>query len=124
MVNDCGLLINPKWPLIGASPDRLLSCECCGKGTLEIKCPYCHTRGESIPSAASSDKTFFLYTASDGSHHLDHSHAYYYQLQTQLFVSDFNQCDFVFARLLMERPVRSLNIFRKMKNFGVNVSLK
>ena len=92
-VDDCGLLINPKWPLIGASPDGLLSCECCGKETLQIKCPYCH-RYESIASAAFSDKTFCLHTASDGSLHLDHSHAYYYQVQTQLFVSGLNYCDF------------------------------
>ena len=92
-VDECGLLINPKWPTIRAYPDGLVSCECCGKGTLEIKCPYSN-RGESIASAAFNDKTFCLNTASDGSLHLDHSHAYYYQVQTQLFVSDVNYCDY------------------------------
>ena len=32
-----GLVINPPWPFIGASPDDFLSCTCCGGGTLEIK---------------------------------------------------------------------------------------
>ena len=92
-VHDSGLLINPNWPFIGASPDGIVSCACCGKGTLEIKCPYCH-RGDSIESAASEDSKFCLQAASDGTLHLIHSHAYYYQVQTQLFVSNLDYCDF------------------------------
>jgi len=36
---------------IGASPDSIVECLCHGKGTFEIKCPYCH-RGEDIVCAA------------------------------------------------------------------------
>ena len=39
-VLDSGLVINPQWPFIGASPDGLIDCSCCGRGVLEIKCPY------------------------------------------------------------------------------------
>ena len=78
---------------MGASPDGIISCTCCGKGTLEIKCPYCH-RGESVTDAAYEDHKFCLQLNSDGSLHLDHTHAYYYQVQTQLFVSDVEYCDF------------------------------
>ncbi len=53
-VHGSGLLINPHWPFIGASPDGIVCCTCCGKGTLEIKCPYCH-KGDSVQSAASKD---------------------------------------------------------------------
>ena len=28
-------------PYIGASPDAIVTCDCCGKGIVEIKCPYC-----------------------------------------------------------------------------------
>lgn len=35
-----GLVINPNCPYIGASPDGIINCDCCGKGCLEIKCPY------------------------------------------------------------------------------------
>ena len=28
------------YPFLGASPDGLVCCSCCGKGLLEIKCPY------------------------------------------------------------------------------------
>lgn len=87
-----GLLINHNWPFIGASPDGIIFCDCCGKGTLEIKCPYCH-KGESITSAV-SDSQFCLQTSSDGTLHLKHKHSYYYQVQTQLFVSDLEYCDF------------------------------
>ena len=31
-----GLVINPQWPFIGASPDGIINCTCCGKGVLEI----------------------------------------------------------------------------------------
>ena len=39
-VADSELHINENWPVLGASPDGLVFCECCGKGLFEIKCPY------------------------------------------------------------------------------------
>ena len=92
-VQDSGLVINPLWPSIEASPDGIISCTCCGRGTLEIKCPYCH-RGESVLIAASKDSKFCLQLNSDGLLRLDPSHTYYYQVQTQLFVSDVEYSDF------------------------------
>ena len=35
-----GLMLNNQWPFLGASPDGLISCKCCGQGVLEVKCPY------------------------------------------------------------------------------------
>ena len=64
-IRDSGLVINPLWPLIGPPPDGVISCTCCGQGTLEIKCPYCH-RGESVEFVASEDNKFCLKTTSDG----------------------------------------------------------
>ena len=40
-----------------------------------------------------SDTQFCLIQQGD-SLHLDHSHAYYYQIQAQLFVCDVQHCDF------------------------------
>ena len=34
-----GLHLNPSFPHLGATPDGLISCECCGEGLIEIKCP-------------------------------------------------------------------------------------
>lgn len=41
-VSGNGLFINPRWPHIGASPDSIVQCDCCGKRVLEVKCPYSH----------------------------------------------------------------------------------
>ena len=36
-----GLIVNPFYPHLGASPDELVNCDCCfGEGVLEIKCPF------------------------------------------------------------------------------------
>ena len=91
-VTDSGIVINPKWPFIGASPDGIVDCYCCGKGVLEIKCPYSH-RHESIEAAASNDPNFCLKKDEDLLY-LDHKHAYYYQVQTQMFVCNVEYCDF------------------------------
>ncbi|XP_077862804.1 uncharacterized protein LOC144344897, partial [Saccoglossus kowalevskii] len=40
-VKDSGLVIDPEFPHVGASPDGIICCDCCGSGVLEIKCPYC-----------------------------------------------------------------------------------
>ena len=32
-----GLIVNPAWPFLGASPDGSIKCTCCGMGVLEIK---------------------------------------------------------------------------------------
>ena len=39
-VQECGLIVDPKMPFLGASPDGLVSCKCCGKGVIETKCPF------------------------------------------------------------------------------------
>ena len=89
-VYNSGLLIDSKWTFIGASPDGIVCCELCN---LEIKCPYCH-RGESIASAASEGSRFCLQAASDRTLYLDHSHPYYNEVKTQLFISDLDHHDF------------------------------
>ena len=40
---DSGLFVSKDLPFIGASPDGIVQCSCCGHGigVLEIKCPYC-----------------------------------------------------------------------------------
>ena len=91
-VTDSGIVINPKWPFIGASLDGIVDCYCCGKGVLEIKYPYSH-RHESIEAAASNDPNFCLKKDEDLLY-LDHKHAYYYQVQTQMFVCNVDYCDF------------------------------
>ena len=83
----------PQWPLIGASPDEIISCQCHGTGIFELKCPYCR-HDDAIESAAIKDAKFYLQKQDNGSLLLDHGHVYYYQVQTQLRVCDVNFCDF------------------------------
>ena len=92
MVVDSGLVINPEWPHLGASPDGLVLCACCGKGVVEIKCPYCH-HDEDIETVTTNNSSCLVKSA-DGSLHLDQTHTYYYQVQTQIFVCRVDYCDF------------------------------
>ena len=36
----CGMFINKEFPWLHATPDFLSSCDCCGSGCGEVKCPY------------------------------------------------------------------------------------
>ena len=35
-----GLHVSVQYPHLGATPDGLVECECCGPGLIEIKCPF------------------------------------------------------------------------------------
>ncbi|XP_078274556.1 uncharacterized protein LOC144604216 [Rhinoraja longicauda] len=94
IVKDAGLIINPKYPHLGATPDGLVQCaeHCCGDerfGVCEIKCPFC--KDMSLMYAA-EDKQFCLQDV-NGELHLSNEHAYYYQVQ--IFVLERSFCDFV-----------------------------
>ena len=38
-ISSSGLVVNSNWPHFGASLDAIVTCTCCGKGVVEIKCP-------------------------------------------------------------------------------------
>ena len=40
-----GLFVDTSQPYIGATPDGTVTCTCCGKGLLEVKCPHCAKDG-------------------------------------------------------------------------------
>lgn len=52
---EAGLFVSTERPHTGASPDSIITCECCGKGTVEVKCPFCFKEG--IPD---HDKNFCM----------------------------------------------------------------
>ena len=87
-----GLHVNPSYPHLGATPDGVVSCECCGEGIIEIKCPYKHrdTHPKDI-----TDPCFYLKRNEDGELQLSHSHEYYHQIQGQLAVCEKEYCDFI-----------------------------
>ena len=46
-ITECVLVIDPLFPLLGATPDGLVTCAYCASGTWEIKCPFsCWKKGE------------------------------------------------------------------------------
>uniref|UniRef100_A0A1X7TJH5 PHD-type domain-containing protein n=1 Tax=Amphimedon queenslandica TaxID=400682 RepID=A0A1X7TJH5_AMPQE len=90
----CGFFVSTDYPFLGASPDGLVECSCCGKGVLEIKCPF-RCKESTIKSLVDSSTDFYLKRQSDGIFSLDHDHSYYYQCQLQMFVTDRQYCDFV-----------------------------
>ena len=92
---DCkqsGLVVNPKYPFLGASPDGYVVCSYHGKSLIEVKCPYrCHDK--SIEEVI-NDKDFCL-TVENGEYYLDQHHPYFYHVQCQLNVCEIDTCYFV-----------------------------
>ena len=40
IVKPCGFFVDKSESYLGASPDGLVSCDCCVEGVLEVKCPH------------------------------------------------------------------------------------
>ena len=88
--SNCGFLINKRYPFLGVTPDGIVHCSCHGKYLLEVKCSYrCCSR--ELRDAAVNDPSFFL-KDNDGVLALDTTHAYYYQVQCQLGISEVEMC--------------------------------
>ena len=92
-IKDTGFVINPDFRHLGASPDGAVSCDCCGKFCLEIKCPY--SKRDQTFNSCVNDPKFFLRKVEDGVNLLKRDHAHYYQVQTQLGVLQMETCFFV-----------------------------
>ncbi len=90
-VENTGLHVNPEFPHLGASPDGLVSCSCCGNGLLEVKCPYSKRQ---MSPADSCDGDFYLKPTENGLK-LARTHKYYYQVQGQMAICKRSYCDFV-----------------------------
>ena len=90
-VDASGLVVNPTYPYLGASPDGLVSCSCCGEGLLEIKCPY-SIRDQDPTTVIRND---FYLKFIDGHLQLSKKHNYFYQIQGQLALCNRSYCDFV-----------------------------
>lgn len=93
-IEDCGLMINPKYPLLGCSPDGIFRCDCHDPALVEIKCMY--SLRDCSPQdimAEGQNKRDFCLAATGG---LKESHAYHYQVQAQLHLNldDIKKCYF------------------------------
>ena len=90
----CGLFIDNKAPYLGASPDALVKCKCCGQGLLEVKCSFTHQKKE--PREACFDDHYHVTLDENENVRLKVDSPWYIQIQGQLGVCDKPWCDFVF----------------------------
>jgi len=87
--SECGLYLDTSIPFIGASPDRIVSCDCCGFACLEVKCPY------SINFTKPSEKNLNYLTTDGERVVLKTTHKYYTQCMLQMGVTDIKKLFFV-----------------------------
>ena len=88
-IPDCGLVVNPSYSFLGASPDGKV----CDNGIIgipEVKCPY-PAREVLLSAAVNTIPKFCL----DKNMHLKNNHEHYFQVQGQLLVTGAPFCDFV-----------------------------
>ena len=96
-VQPCGLHVDSSSPWLAASPDRIVldpsQSAYNQKGCLEVKCPIlCET---SLISDVSRSNSTFCLKDKNGEMQLSTTHAYYYQVQTEMHVTRVQWCDFV-----------------------------
>ncbi|KAH9376339.1 hypothetical protein HPB48_018508 [Haemaphysalis longicornis] len=87
-IEPCGLMINPKYPLLGCSPDGVFQCDCHEPALVEIKCLYSLRDCNPQELLAEGERLKGFCLAATGG--LKESHAYYYQVQAQLHLNIFN----------------------------------
>ncbi|XP_070182354.1 uncharacterized protein [Littorina saxatilis] len=75
---DCGLFLSVNHPFLGASPDLLVSCSCCGHFVVEIKCPI--SVADCVPTA---DNIPYVHL-NQGNMRLKERHVYFGQIQGQI----------------------------------------
>ena len=96
IVVDGGLFLSSAYPYLRASPNSIVSCSCCGVGCLEIKCPYCD-REKSIDNIVQKSSCIEKVNDSDI---LKENHQYFYQIQVQLLVTNYEYCDLFYGQKL------------------------
>lgn len=95
VVSESGLNICKEYQQLGATPDAFVQCKCCGKGCVEIKCPYVLDSECKSLKEFSEIKNTCLIKAGNENVTLDKKHSYYYQIQMQMFVTKTFYCDFI-----------------------------
>ena len=94
-VTEVGLTIDPAYPYLGATPDGMATCDCCGQRIIEIKCPFTVRDHHPTSDTAMQKSQYFLKRDSNGSVLLNRNHAYYTQIQGQLLLCHQEKCDFI-----------------------------
>lgn len=91
VISECGIFLNSDYPYMAATPDAIGSCMCCGKFSIEIKCPFrLGNRSNlddqlSISDLAGKPNSFIRFRGDQIE--LDPDHEYFYQVQAQIFLT-------------------------------------
>ena len=85
---DPGMTVMEEYPFISVSTDLDISCDCCGKGHAEFKCPG------SIKHQVPSDKNLSYLELRNGKTKVKKNSDYYFQIQGQMGVAEGNYTDF------------------------------
>ena len=72
---DCGLFLDKESSFVDATPDKLMSCECCNFACVEVKCPY------SINYTTPQDGNLQYLVNENGSYNIKRQHQYFSQCQ-------------------------------------------
>ncbi|CAG2201964.1 unnamed protein product [Mytilus edulis] len=120
-ITECGIFLDKDMTYLGASPDILVDCACCGSGVVEIKCPLVQKCGK-CTTFCSCCVPDYLYV--DGTRYSLKKHKYYGQIQGQLAITGRKYCDFFIytcngtfcQRIVFDKPyydeiVDSLKLF-------------
>lgn len=86
---ESGFVINPKWPFLGASPDRIRYCKCHGKTLVECKSLF--SKRNLLPGIAASEK----FDKTTKGFKLKEETSWYYQIQGQMFITGVRHTDLV-----------------------------
>lgn len=100
IVTASGVIINPLWSFLGASPDGAIYDPLNLQepfGFLEIKCPY--SARNLTPAEACAQSGFCCRLTSTGQLELKETHQYYAQIQGQMALGERPWCDFVLFTL-------------------------
>lgn len=74
----CGLIVHPKYPLFGASPDGISNCFCCGKGCVEIKCPFCLRDGNDFTEILNLKDPYIIFNQESQIYEINKNHKYFF----------------------------------------------
>ena len=92
VTNESGLVIDKENPFLAASPDLEITCQCCGDGLLEIKCPASIKQQQ--PTSENYKYLGEVTTTEGNTDFLKQNNAYYFQVQGQMGVTGRSYCDF------------------------------
>ena len=93
-IKECGLFLDKDYPLIGGSPNALITCACCPDGLLQIQCCYKH-RGKKPSEIPKVDRGYHIKLDKENNLVLRSESNWYYQIIGLLGITGKSYCDMV-----------------------------